>query len=156
MRRRKREAGYTLLEVLVATTIMAIAVTALVGNLTGSLRNLSRLTEQDRATLLTKRKLEEILIQPPVMITRFIPVEGGFDQPISTDGGKSGWRLVITPTELPERPYPGSPVLDRLELEAWWEPTGSKKRRTFSIVTYRRGVLTEADFLASGGALPRL
>ena len=148
-RRRGPQSGYTLLEVLVATTIMAVAVTALVSNLTGSLRNLSRLTEQDRASLLAKRKLEEILVQPAELFLRFTPVEGTFEQPIPSDGGKSGWRLVIIPTELPDPVGPGSVVLDRLELEAWW--MSGSKRRTYSIVTYRRGFLTEADFLASGG-----
>lgn len=151
MRPGRGQGGYTLLEVLVATTIMAVAVTALVGNLTGSLRNLSRLTDQDRASLLAKRKLEELLIQPPILLPRFTPIEGKFDQPIATDGGESGWRVVVEPTEVPLQPYPGAMVLDRIELEAWWK-SGSK-RRTFSLVTYRRGQLTELDFGSAGGAL---
>lgn len=145
--RRRAKNGYTLLEVLVATTIMAIAVTALVSNLTGSLRNLSRLTESDRAALLTKRKLEEVLLQPA--LPRMTRIEGVFDQPISTGGGESGWVAQVVATEIPENPGPGMPVLDRIEIEAWWK--SGERRKTYSIVTYRRGQLTEADFLGAGG-----
>lgn len=149
--RRRGQQGYTLLEVLVATTIMAIAVTALVSNLTGSLRNLSRLTETDRAALLTKRKLEEVLLWPT--LPRVTAIEGAFDQPIPTDGGESGWRVQVVATEIPENPGPGMPVLDRIEIEAWWK--SGARRKTYSIVTYRRGQLTEADFLGSGGGMRR-
>lgn len=133
--------GFTLLEALVATTIMAIAVTALVSNLTGSLRNLSRLTEQDRAALLASRKLEEILIGPP--LPRYQTLEGKFEQPIPADGAESGWRVKAEPVELPEILAPGAPVLDRIELEAFW--MAGRTRRTFTVVTYRRGQLLPED-----------
>ena len=55
-------AGFTLLEVLVATTIMAIAVSGLLASLSTSLRVASRLTDYDRATLLAREKMDELLV----------------------------------------------------------------------------------------------
>ncbi|MBY0505133.1 MAG: prepilin-type N-terminal cleavage/methylation domain-containing protein [Bryobacteraceae bacterium] len=137
--------GFTLLEVLVATTIMAVAVTALVGNLTGSLRNLDRLTQKDRAATLAKRKMEELLLKPA--LPRFQRIAGPWDPPHASD--QQGWQLRVTPFDVPPAPMPGMPVLDRLELEAWWMDGGS--RRTYTLTGYRPGVLTEADLL--GGIL---
>jgi general secretion pathway protein I len=134
--------GFTLLEVLVATTIMAIAVTALVGNLTGSLRNLDRLTQKDRAATLAKRKMEELLLNPS--LPRFQQMEGKWDPPNVSD--RQGWVLRLTPFDVPEVAGPGAPILDRLQLDAWW--MDGTQRRVYTLVAYRRGVLTENDFVA--------
>ena len=134
--------GFTLLEVLVATTIMAIAVTALVGNLTGSLRNLDRLTQKDRAATLAKRKMEELLLTPA--LPRYERLAGRWDAPYASD--QQGWQLRLTPFDVPEKAGPGMPMLDRLELEAWWMDGSS--RRVYSLVAYRPGQLNAADFAA--------
>lgn len=136
--------GFTLLEVLVATTIMAIAVTALVSNLTGSLRNLDRLTQKDRAATLAKRKMEEFLLNPA--LPHFQRLAGRWDPPHAND--RQGWQLRVTPFDVPPTAGPGASVLDRLELEAWW--TDGAVRRAFILVAYRPGVLTEADLIAPG------
>ncbi len=54
--------GFTLLEMLVATAIMGIAVVALLANISTSMQNASRLTDYDRAALLAKRKMDELLL----------------------------------------------------------------------------------------------
>lgn len=54
--------GFTLLEVLVATLVMAIAVAGLMSAISGSLRNAARLTDHDRAALLGRQKMDELLI----------------------------------------------------------------------------------------------
>lgn len=142
-----RRRGFTLLEVLVATTIMAIAVTALVSNLTGSLRNLDRLTQKDRTATLAKRKLEELLLNPA--LPRYERLAGRWDPPNASE--QQGWQLRITPFEVPPAAGPGTPILDRLELEAWW--LDGNARRAYTLVAYRPGILSEADF--AGGALLR-
>jgi len=134
--------GFTLLEVLVATTIMAVAVTALVGNLTGSLRNLDRLTQKDRAATLAKRKMEELLLNPA--LPHFERVAGRWDPPHADD--QQGWQIRLTPFDVPPTAGPGTPVLERLQLDAWWMDGGA--RRVYTLVAYRPGTLYETDWAA--------
>lgn len=123
--------GFTLLEVMLATLIMAIAVTGLLSNLTTSLRNAARLTDHDRAALLARRKMDELLIAPR------LPAPAEFGGPWENAPG--GWRARVTPFESQPGAGPGSAVLERVELEVWW--MSGENRRTFTIDAYRRGVL---------------
>ncbi len=54
--------GFTLLEVMVASLIMGIAVAGVLSGLAGAARNASRLTDYDRATLVAKQKMDELLL----------------------------------------------------------------------------------------------
>ena len=95
---RTRQRGFTLLEVLVATVIMAIAVSGLLANLSSSLRAGARLTNYDRAAQLARVKMDELLISES--IPRFQMLQGAFD-PQSTGWPSSGWRAQVTPYEKP-------------------------------------------------------
>jgi general secretion pathway protein I len=128
--------GFTLLEVMVATLIMAIAVTGLLSALSTSMRNAARLTDYDRAALLARQKMDELLIAKP--FPRNTLVEGGWD-PSLTGGAQLGWRARMTPFETPPGAGPNSPILDRMELEIWW--MSGDNRRTFTLEGFRRGVL---------------
>ncbi|MGH9629141.1 MAG: type IV pilus modification PilV family protein [Bryobacteraceae bacterium] len=140
--------GFTLLEVLVATLIMAVAVTGLLSALSTSMRNASRLTEHDRAAMLARVKMDELLTQK--RLPKHVPIEGGWPQPVSEF--ESGWRARVTPFEVPQNPVPGSPILERIELEVWW--MRGAQRRTFTLEAFRRSVLTKED-IAAGVLLPR-
>jgi general secretion pathway protein I len=133
--------GFTLLEVLVATAIMAIAVTTAVTALRTSLRNADRQMELDRVGALARRKMDELLAE------RLTPHCQGFGGtfPVAYTGGvEAGWTAMVTPYEtavLP--PAPGLPALERIQLEIWWKTATGRK--TMRLEAYRRTLLTAVD-----------
>ncbi len=133
MRRDRR--GFSLLELMVATAILGIAVAALLGGLTDSLRSASRASEYDQVTVAARQKMEELLVQ--TLLPRFQTIEGKFS-------ATSGWKARVTPFDLPPQAAPGAAVLDRIALEAWW--MAGSTRRSFTIEGYRRGYLLPEDF----------
>jgi general secretion pathway protein I len=141
--------GFTLLEVLVATAIMGIAVAGLMANLRTSLLNASKLSDYDRAAMLARRQMDELLLVRP--LPKGMPVEGLFP-PERMEGRRCGWRAVITPFE--GQGAPGAPpaagtrILERIALQVWWMQGG--QRRTLDIAAYRPAVATDADIRAFG------
>jgi general secretion pathway protein I len=144
----RSERGFTLLEVLVATVIMAVAVVALLSTLSTSTRNAARLTEYDRATLLARSKMDELLAAQK--LPRRNMLEGTWPA-TQAAGLRCGWRAIVSPVELPPNPQPGLWVLDRIELQVWW--MAGDNRKTFQLESYRRGILTQED-LAAGVLAP--
>jgi general secretion pathway protein I len=143
--------GFTLLEVLVATLIMAIAVAGLMGAIQTSLRNAARLTDHDRAVLLGHQKMDELLIASG--LEKGVPFDGTWG-PEVTGGLKMGWRARLTPFEIPKGGGVGRPFIERVELEIWW--MNGSQRRSFRLEGYHRAVLTKADLAAiSSGASPQ-
>lgn len=149
--------GFTLLEVLVATAIMAIAVTTALSALRTSLRNADRQAETARAASLARRKMGELLAQTLAPCCQVM--QGAFPS-VNTGGVEAGWSALITPSEAAARqPTPGSEGVERIQLEIWWR--SGQGRRTMKLESYRRAKLTivEAEWLAShagsaGGGAP--
>jgi general secretion pathway protein I len=140
----KSQRGFTLLEVLVATLIMGIAVSGVLSALSASARNAARLTDYDRATLLAKSKMDELLVNQS--IPRRVPMEGFFN-PAQTGGLPAGWHAVVTPFETAPGAGPGRWVFDRVELEIWWNtgPANAPIRHQFALEGFRRGLLQPGD-----------
>ena len=132
--------GFTLLEVLVATTIMATAVVGLLSSISASVRNADRLTDHDRAALVARRKMDELLVSQ--RLVRGVAYQGPLDAATSS-GLDGGWRAKLTLFEAPPHPGSGSYVLDRLELEIWW--MHGDQRRNFVLEGFRRAVLRAED-----------
>ena len=129
--------GFTLLEVLVATLIMSIAIAGLMSGLTGSLRNASRLTEYDRAALLAKHKMDELVVD--TKLPRNMPLEGQWD-PALMGGMPTGWQARVMVAEAPPSPpTPQTPVLERIDLRIWWQD--QQQRKTFDLQGFRRSTL---------------
>ena len=136
----RRRSGFTLLEVLVATLIMGIAVSGILSGMAGAARNARRLTDTDRATLLAKQKMDDLLIDRNAPRNQDLAAE--FD-PALTGGVRTGWRARVTPFESTPGAGAGLWVLDRIELEIWW--MSGQTRRSFNLEGFRRNVLRTGD-----------
>lgn len=130
--------GFTLLEVLVATVILGIAITGLLAGLSTSLRTAGRVTEADRAAVLARRKMDEILLDR--RFPRGATVEGPWDAAAGLTGG---WRARMSQFEAPQEAREGWYVLDRVELEVWW--MNGSDRRSFQLEAYRTSLLRPAQ-----------
>ncbi len=139
-RRRFSAAGFTLLEVLVATLVMGIAVAGILSGLAGASRNASRLTGYDRATILAKSKMDELLVERGA--PRHVPFGGPFD-PAAAHCEECGWQAIVTPFEAVPGAGPGAQAVDRIQLEIWWMEGGV--RRSFTLEGFRRNVLHPED-----------
>ncbi len=140
MRSRRTTAGFTLLEVLVATLIMAIAVTGLLSALSTSLRNAARLTAYDRAAMLARQKMDELLIA--TRLPKGTPIEGGWDT-YTAAGVPIRWRAVVTTSEKQLNAGVGAPYIERVQLEILWMEGGGQ--RSFALEGYRRATVLPED-----------
>jgi len=136
----KHARGFTLLEMIVASTIMAIAVVGLLSGLATSTYNAARLQDHDRAAQFGRLQMNELLANRSLPLN--VELQGMFPT-ISSGGVEGGWRGRITNAELGPAPIAGKECIQRVELEVWW--TSGGKRRTFELEGYRVGVLREED-----------
>jgi type II secretory pathway pseudopilin PulG len=129
---------------IVATTIMGIAVAGLMSGISSSTRNAARLRDYDRVVQLARLRMNGLLTDPRVPLNA--PQEGLFD-PAITGGLECGWRAQVSVAEKSSpTPAAGDYVLDRIQLEIWWMSGG--QRRTFPLDSYRRRMLRPEDFVA--------
>ena len=141
--------GFTLLEVLIATLIMGVAVVGLLSAISTSMRSAARLTDYDRVAILAKAQMDALLLNrhlPP-----FSVIGGEFDS-ASTGGVQAGWRARTSPFDTPVERGAGTQILERIELEIWW--MSGQQRRTFTLEAFRRKQLRAADLAAMGQASP--
>lgn len=132
--------GFTLLEMTVATLIMAIAVVGLLGGISGATRNAARLRDADRVTQLAQLQMNEMLATPT--LPRDTVFQGTFDPRIA-GGLTAGWRAMVTMFEKPENVSAGQTVLDRVQLEVWW--MSGSTRRTINLDAFRQHVLLPSE-----------
>src|SRR5512146_3363323 len=125
---------------IVATTIMGIAVVGLMAGLASSTRNAARLQDYDRAVQLGRVRMNELMLDRTLPLNTVM--EGRFD-PSQTGGLEAGWRVRSTIFEMPPLVQPGQTALDRLEVEVWW--ASGDKRRTYTLDAYRPHILKQDE-----------
>lgn len=137
----RRQSGFTLLEILVAAAIMGLAVAGVMSGLSTSARNAARIGEYDRAAMLARTKMDELLLDTSAPRNRFF---GGPFPPIETGGVAAGWQARVVPFEAVGTEFvPGVVAIERVELEIWWMDGAT--RRAFTLEGIRR-----AEILAEG------
>ena len=134
--------GFTLLEMIVATTIMGIAVAGLMSGISSSTRNAARLRDYDRVVQLARLRMNSLLTDPPG--PGHAMQQGLFD-PAITGGLECGWRAQVSVAEKSPTPGAGDYVFERIQLEIWWMSGG--QRRSFPLDGYRRRTLGPEDFV---------
>ena len=125
--------GFSLLEVLVATVVMGIAVTGLIVGLSQSVKNASRLADYDRAAMLARTKMNDLLLD--VNLPFEGSVQGAFGA--AETSVLSGWTAVLKPFDLPPDAGPGNMILQQIALQVWWQPPAGT-RRNLQLEGYRR------------------
>jgi general secretion pathway protein I len=133
--------GFTLLEMIVATTLMGIAVVGLLAGISGATRNAARLRDYDRVVQLARLRMNDLLTDP----RHGVALQGTFP-PALAGGLDSGWRAQVTTAEMSPNPVAGEFALDRIELEIWW--VRGDNRRTFALEGYRRRIMRPEDLAA--------
>ena len=130
---------------IVATTIMAVAVVTLLAGISGATRNAAGLREYDRAVQLARLRMNELLVDDRPAASGVL--SGNFD-PSVTGGVEAGWRARTSRFEASPAPAAGQLALDRIEMEVWW--ISGRGRHTVSLDAYRRRLLTPADLAPQG------
>jgi general secretion pathway protein I len=133
--------GFTLLEVLVATTIMAVAIGAMLSAIGASTNNAARLRDYDRAAQLARLRMNELLSDD--LLPRDQALSGTFD-PSLTGGVEIDWQARLTNVEMPTAVMTGQPCLQRIELQIRWT-TGGGQNRNFTLDSYRTHILKPGD-----------
>jgi hypothetical protein len=90
--------------------------------ISGSLANAARVKEYDRAAMLARHQMGELLVSEPLPLGT--ELKGNFDP-------ASGWEARAEPFELPRRAVVGQPMLVRVHLNIWWQSEGRRKSVEF-------------------------
>jgi general secretion pathway protein I len=132
--------GFTLLEMLVASTIMAVAIVGLLSGIGGATRNAARLRDYDRVAQLARLRMNDLLADDT--LPRGTALSGAFDRDL-TGGLDIQWQAQMNTIQMPPTPSMGQPCLQRIELEIWW--MAGDQKRTFTLDSYRTHMLRSGD-----------
>ena len=126
MTARRHRAGFTLLEVMVATALLGMAAVGLLALINQSLRNATIVAEYDRAAMWARTTMDELLAVEPLPLGR--ELTGAL-------GPEAGWRAVAEPYEF-GRGGAGQSLLARIDLEVYWRSRG--QRESIRVEAFRR------------------
>ena len=129
-RSRSTTRGFSLLEMIVATAILGIAIIGLMTLITTVLANAARIREYDRAAMLARTKMNQLLVEEPLPLG--IDLSGKFETGL-------GWEARVEPFFMPPTPRPGRTMLVRIKLGVWWDSDGRRKR--LQLESFRRMII---------------
>lgn len=136
-RPRRAESGFSLIEMIVATLLMSVAIVGLLALITGAMSNASRVREYERAAMLARTRMNELLVQDPLPMGSQMQGEFGNDW---------GWEAVAEPFEILPGARPGAFMLARIHLTIWWN--SENRRKTVDAEGYRRIRIRPGDDLS--------
>ena len=125
----RKQSGFTLLEMMVATAIMGIAVVGLLSLLSATVSNAARVKQYDRAAMLARSKMNELLLTP---LAAGETLNGKWDD-------STGWTARAEPFERPPNATAGMLQLIRVDLEVWW--MADNVRKSLTLEGYRRDII---------------
>ncbi len=127
--RRRRAEGFTLLEVLVAMTILGIGFVALFGVLSTSLRTVSRIGEREKLVRSAQMKLNELCFS--LRQGREIPNRSG------NFAGKYRWRAEVQTVDAVERTRAHPDYrLARVRLRVTWKGRRAENQYLLETMTW--------------------
>ncbi len=127
---RRTTRGFSLLEMIVATAILGIAIIGLMTLTTTVLANAARIREYDRAAMLARTKMNQLLVEEPLPLGRNLT--GTYESGL-------GWEARVEPFFVPPTPQPGRTMLVRIRLTVWWDSDGRRKR--LKLESFRRMII---------------
>ena len=113
--------GFSLLEMAVATLLIGLAATALLGTVGDSLAAVQSARDFERASELARNSLDELLAAGQLPIGEEI---GG------TEGERFGWRAKAEIADRFGKDTAGR-ALARIRLEVWWISGGQRRAASF-------------------------
>jgi general secretion pathway protein I len=136
----RAQRGFTLLEMLVASTIMAIAIVGLLAGIGGATRNAAHLREYDRAAQLARVQMNNLLADD--LLVQGSTMSGTFNRELA-GGLEVQWQARLTTVEMPPSVMVGAPCLQRIELQIVW--MAGEQKRTFTLDAYRTHMLRQGE-----------
>jgi len=128
--RNPQSEGFTLLEVLVATAILGIAVAALMSGFSGSLRNMARAGDYERVLLLGREQLNRMLIEGPLEAGS---TRGRWDDNTRWEAEVARW----DPGGRADRPRDAQlPPVAVIRLTVFWKASAGEKSVTLETAKY--------------------
>ena len=104
--------GFSLMEVLVAISVMGIVYATLFGLMTTSLKNIRRIEEREKVVRYSQMKLNELVLRSLQAHEEDFPLSGRFDESYS-------WKAEVLPLESAEERDSARPIgLSRIRLTA--------------------------------------
>jgi general secretion pathway protein I len=154
MKQRRRQRGFTLLEVIVAVVILATALGLLLGMLSRGMKQVKDSQAATEATLYAQSLLDQVGTMEAIAPgTR----EGNFS------GGRYRWRLQVVPANDPAPPPPpaedapapqpvqtdSAPLLFRVVLDVQWGAAGPAQQLRFQTLRLRAPATEGGDETAA-------